>query len=73
MVINEHEGYPISNEILAKALLRILLIEGYISNATYWACIGELDGKQNKKYQQGFIEAFVYSMGPGGEVKSHAK
>lgn len=43
MVINEHEGYPISNEIIAKALLRILLNEGYISNATYRACIEELE------------------------------
>lgn len=50
MVINEHVGYPISNETLAKALLRILLNEGYINNATYWACIEELDDKQNKKY-----------------------
>ena len=51
MIINEHEGYPIPNEILVKALLRILLKEGYIGNATYRACISELDGKQNKKYQ----------------------
>ena len=51
MVINEYEGYPISNETLAKALLRILLNEGYINNATYGACIEELEGKHNRKYQ----------------------
>ena len=50
MVINEHEGYSISNETLVKALLRILLNDGYISNATYRACIEALEGKQNKKY-----------------------
>jgi len=42
MIINEHEGYPISNEILVKVLLRILLQEEYINNVTYRACIKEL-------------------------------
>ena len=50
IVINEHEGYQITNETLVKVLLRILLNEGYIDNATYGACIEEINDKQNKKY-----------------------
>ncbi len=46
MLLEDQKGH----EILAKALLRILFNEGYISNATYQACIEELEGKQNKKY-----------------------